>query len=215
MALTREDPLMKRLVWAGMIGLALLLTGQGHGTAHAGTIIFTSTSDGDVLTPVRTATPLNANSSLTRTYHVAQHQTAPVRLREVGIDTRQDRDDGAFELYTEGTLIADEAVSAVRVTFVLFDIFDRPMRTLTLTLVQDIAAGTTLDLTGVGAWNAAVGPHSHEARDLLSVVSSVAYVRRQNGAVWTSNPDDMTREMARLGLFHTDRLIPTGRDSRP
>lgn len=194
---------------AGLV--AGLLAVLAAGPAAAGLIVFTTHEDGDNLTQVTPSEALNTGSSLTRIFHVVEHHGAPVHLDRAGIDSRHHAGDDQpgderFVLHTEGQLIAKEAVKAVRIVFALFDVFDRPMRTLSLTLVRDIAAGSTIDLTDARIWTAIDDAHRHEARDLLTVVAAVSSVRLETGTVWSWNSEAVAREMARLGLVHGDDL---------
>ncbi|MBB4284822.1 hypothetical protein [Roseospira goensis] len=187
---------------AGLLGLAGLgvLPGPGAAPARAGEIVFTPVDDGDILTEVSGAETLNEGSTLRRTYLVVNEAQAPVRLERVGIDTRHDADRDRFVLHPEGTLTAVQPVRAVRLVFALFDVFDRPIRTLTLTLVRDLAAGAVVDLATLPGWPAS----APEARDLLSVVSHAATVRPAAGPVWSGNTARVHRDMARFGLLARD-----------
>lgn len=192
--LFKEDGLMR-----GIMALALLALLTGSLIAQVGgeaTLQVREDDGGSVA--VRTASGiLNQGSSLRRRWLGVDDLSSPVRLNRSGVFTRFDEKEQTPFLVPIGTVSPKQAISAVEVRYLLFDVWGQQLRTLSVTRLAD--SSTNVDLREETAWPAL----DHEAAQLVTVVAFVARVRTAEGQVWSFDPERMLGQVQALGLSAT------------
>lgn len=144
---------------------------------------------------VRTANGfLNQDSSLKRRWVVLDDPNSPAALNHAGVYPRYDEKEGMQYLMPVGIVSPKEAISAIEVRYVLFDIWGQRLRTLALTRLID--SSTHIDLRSNSNWPAL----ESEAEQLVTTVAFVARVRTADGDVWTFDPGRIVQPMKTLGL---------------
>ena len=76
----------------------------------------------------------------------------------------------------------------------LFDVFDQPLLSLSMTRVKDVNSDTEIPLSA--SWDA----RTSQVEELLTVVAYVAQVRTQEGAVWHYDETAVAHSVLELGL---------------
>jgi hypothetical protein len=148
---------------------------------------------------VRTANGvLNQGSSLRRTWYVIDDQKAEVGLDHAGVFPHLDEKEKLQYFMPVGTVSPKQAISAVELRYVLFDVWGQHLRTLSVTQLAD--SSTHVDFRGSNQWVAL----ESEVSQLVTVVSFVARVRTAEGRVWTFDAVRMVPQMQDLGL----RVVP-------
>lgn len=137
---------------------------------------------------------LNQDSTLKRTWYVIDDTNSPVRPERAGVTTRLDEKERIQYFVPVGTVSPKQAISAVEVRYVLFNIWGERLRTLLLTRLAD--SSTHVDLRAGNDWPAL----ELEASQLVTVVAFVARVRMADGQQWTYNAHDMAARIEALGL---------------
>ena len=144
---------------------------------------------------VRTANGfLNQDSSLTRRWCVIDDSNSPAALDHAGAYPRFDEKDNMQYLMPAGVVSPRQAISAIEVRYVLFDVWGEHLRTLSLTRIVD--SSTHLDLRTGANWPAL----ESEVSQLVTVVAFVARVRNSDGDVWTFDAKRILRPMETLGV---------------
>jgi hypothetical protein len=137
---------------------------------------------------------LNQDSSLKRTFYVINDPSAPAAVEHAGVFPRLDEKDKGDFLLPFGTVSPKEAISAVELRYVLFDVWGERIRTLSSTRLVD--SSTHVEFRGSNKWLAL----ESEVGQLVTVVSFVARVRTAEGGVWTFDPNRMASRLEELGL---------------
>lgn len=153
---------------------------------------------------VRTASGfMNQDSSLKRRWVVIDDLNSPAALDHAGVYSRFDEKENMQYLKPAGVVSPREAISAIEVRYVLFDVWGQHLRTASLTRLVD--SSTHLDLrTGIN-WPAL----DSEVSQLVTTVAFVARVRTSEGDVWTFDPHRILRPFENLGLKITAAdLVP-------
>jgi hypothetical protein len=144
---------------------------------------------------VRTASGLlNQDSSLKRRFFVVADTNSPAGIEHAGIYSRLDEKEKVDYFLPFGTVSPKQAISAVEVRFVLFDVWGERIRTLSSTRLVD--SSTHVDLRGTNKWMAL----ESEVGQLVTVVSFVARIRTADGDVWTFDPNRVASRIEGLGL---------------
>lgn len=144
---------------------------------------------------VRTASGfLNQESSLKRTFYSIDDPSSPAGIEHAGVFPRLEEKEKVDYLLPFATVSPKQAVSAVEVRYVLFDVWGERIRTLSSTRLVD--SSTHVDFRGSNKWLAL----ESEVGQLVTVVSFVARVRTAEGGVWTFDPTHMASRMEGLGL---------------
>ena len=161
---------------------------------------------GTVVTPLSYNIKVNSRSTLRRTWLVINDPTCPVQISRAGINTafEQDRVSGSYHFKAAGSFTVKEAVSALTITFILYDPFGDHMKTLGATYVEDFAAEMigSLDSLG-GRWYA----NETDVRDLLTVVAFISDARTTGGAVWKYNEKAISTELNQIRLKVTSGIL--------
>jgi len=137
---------------------------------------------------------LNQSSSLKRKWYAIDDAACTVRLNRTGIYTKFDNTQGTYAFVPVGSLTPKQAISAVEVRYILFDVWGQRIRTLSLTKLADSA--TSVDFRDSSAWPA----WEPEVSNLVTVVAFVARVRTADGAVWTYDKAAMLQQIQTLGV---------------
>ncbi len=146
---------------------------------------------------------LNQGSSLKRRWLSVNDLSAPVQLNKSGLYPRFDEKEEIHVLMPVGTAQPTQAVSAVEIRYMLFDVWGEHLSTLTTTRMVDTS--TTFDLRDGAGWPA----WENEVAQLVTVVAFVARVRLENGQIWTYDPERLTSEIRSLGLSAVPiQLVP-------
>ncbi len=144
---------------------------------------------------VRTATGfLNQDSSIKRKWYVIDDLNAPVKLERAGVFPRLEEKENLHYMVPVATVAPKEAISAVEVRFVLFDVWGDRLRTLAVTRLTD--SSTHVELRPTDKWPAL----ETEASQLVTVLAFVARVRTAEGQVWTFDPPRVASRMLGLGV---------------
>jgi hypothetical protein len=182
----------------GVLAVALLLLFAGSTVAQVNgdaTLQVREDDGGSVV--VRTANGLmNQTSSLKRRWFAIDDSSSPVRLNRTGVFTHFDEKQQVPFFVTIGTASPKQAISAIEVRYLLFDVWGEHLRTLSLTRLTD--SSTNVDLREAG-WPA----FDSEAVKLVTVVAFVARVRTAESQVWTYDPERMLLQIQSLGLRAT------------
>jgi hypothetical protein len=137
---------------------------------------------------------LNQDSSLKRTWYVIDNTNSPVRLDRAGIVPHLDEKEKIQYFVPIGTVFPRQAISALEVRYVLFNVWGERLRTLSLTRLAD--SSTHVDLRSGNDWPTL----ELEATQLVNVVTFVARVRMADGQVWAFNPEPMADRIESLGF---------------
>jgi hypothetical protein len=176
-------------------GTLLLLMGSTFALGQTDTNLQVSEYDGGSVA-LRTAIGfLNQDSTLKRTWYVIDDTSSPVRLDRAGVATRLDEKEKIQYFVPLGTLAPKQAISAVEVRYLLFNIWGERLRTLSLTRLADSSTHVDLRFSS-NNWPAL----ELEASQLVTVVAFVARVRMADGQQWTYDPRDMTARIQSLGV---------------
>jgi hypothetical protein len=157
-----------------------------------GEITVTESAGGSVRVYVSPKQAFNPDSSLQRRWVVLNDSTSGVRITRAGIATVWADDRLTFK--SGGALVAEADVSAIEVRFLLFDMWDRHIVTLSGNGIHDLQAGETLDLATVGPWRAWL----NAVQKYLTCVIFVAHVRLEDGRVWSFDEESLLPEIAAL-----------------
>lgn len=188
---------MLRSVYAMVVATVLSTALAGGAWAE---ITVTESGGGSVRVYVSPRLAFNPDSNLQRRWVVLNDSTSGVRISRAGIATVWADDRLTFK--SGGALVADAGVSAIEVRFLLFDMWDRHIVTLSGNGIQDLQAGESLDLAKIGPWRAWLGA----VEKYLTCVIFVAHVRLEDGRVWSFDVDSLLPEISELfrGVNSTD-----------
>jgi hypothetical protein len=153
---------------------------------------------------VRTANGfMNQDSSLKRQWCVIDDLNSPASLDHAGVYSRFDEKENVQYLQPVGVVSPRQAISAIEVRYVLFDVWGQHLRTVSLTRIVD--SSTHLDLRTGMNWPAL----DSEVSQLVTTVAFVARVRTSEGDVWTFDPHRILRPFETLGVKVTaEELVP-------
>ncbi len=137
---------------------------------------------------------LNQDSSLKRTFYIVDDPNSPATIEHAGIFPRLDEKEKVHYFLPIGTVAPKQAVSAVEVRYILFDVWGQRLRTLSATRLAD--SSTHVDFRGSTKWMAL----ESEFGQLVTVVSFVSRIRTAEGDVWTFDANRMASQIEALGL---------------
>jgi hypothetical protein len=141
---------------------------------------------------------VNDGSTLHRHWIVINDPTAPISLSGAGINTvyRSQSYGGEYNYVDAGRGLANVPIQAVEIRFMLFDVWGRHLRTLSLTQVKDFGPNQVIDLTKGGgvSWRT----YENEVSEMLSVVCFVGSVRQTDGVIWTMDAKKILGEVGRI-----------------
>lgn len=190
--------------------LLALIGGATTSAAFAQTdsLKVTIADGGSVTTSLIGNIKVNKNSSLKRTWITINDSVCPVQMTGAGISTVYERSSlgssGDYRFNAAGSITASEAVSAVDITFILYDPFGTHMRTLGGTYVQDFVVNSTTSLNSLGgSWYAT----ENDISELLTVVAFISHVRTVSGAVWHLNSKGISAELSKIQLQAASSIL--------
>lgn len=138
---------------------------------------------------------LNQDSTLKRSWYAIDDSNSPVRLERAGVVPHLDDKEKIQYFVPVGTVSPKQAIAAVEVRYLLFDVWGERLRTLSLTRLAD--SSTHVDLRSGNEWPTL----DLEASQLVSAVAFVARVRTADGQVWTYEPQPMAAKIESLGMI--------------
>lgn len=171
-----------------IVGLVVILFGA-H-IAYAGSYQVTRSFVGPFTVTISDV-ELNAGSSMQRESIILNEDSCPVQLSSHSLEFvyqgRELRYDGTteFEVTTP--------IAAVRVSTMLFDVFNEHIKNLHDTEPRDMAVGSQ---TMSETWRA----FDSDVSELLATVTYVARVRLADGTQWVTNLDDLQFTLSSLNL---------------
>jgi len=178
-----------------IIAAVLLLCGVAHAQIESDDGMLQVRQENGGSVAVRTAGgTLNQDSSLQRRWYIINDANSPVRLERAGVFPRFDEREGVHYFLPIGTVSPKDAISAIEVRYLLFDIWGEHLRTFSVTKITD--SSTHVDLQAGNRWPAL----ETEASQLVSVFAFVTRVRATDGQTWTYNADRMLQRMQALGV---------------
>lgn len=164
---------------------AILLTVSSN-TIAAQTV--TKESGGSIKTDLGYGIVLNKESSLTREWITVHDSSLPADiLGTVGVKTIYESGDryssGRYKYSAEYTITAKEALSAIEVRFLTFDIWGDHSRNLSATDIVDMDAGSTKKFNA--KWNVY---SENEVSEYYASIAYIAQVRTKSGRVIKADP---------------------------
>lgn len=158
---------------------------------------------GPVITNLSSEIAINEGSSLVRKWFVINDSSCPIELTNTGIETLYHN--GSYLYRPSGNLRCRTAIAAFEIRFMLFDIWEEHMSTLSGTAITDLESGVTLPLRfGVGGpWPASWNGVSV----LFIVVTFVAHVRNLDGSVWIYNTAAVREQVESVKLELTEEAL--------
>lgn len=174
------------------------------GSASAGQQV-TRQPGGSIGTELGYGILLNAGSSLTREWITIHDGSLPADIDgTVGIKTVYDKEKRRYEYTTRYAIKTQEALSAIEVRFLVFDVWGAHIRTLSSTDIVDIAADAykRLDAT----WRLY---SENEASEYYASIAWIARIRTKDGRVIKTDPEIVLDEAAKFSeQFSEDDLEP-------
>lgn len=178
------------------LAISCLLVGATTALAESGPTV-TKISGGSVQTRLSRTIAVNKDSSLEREW-VTIHDPDRMRadITDTGIQTvyvpgSSSYSRGNYEYRAEIVVRAEEPLAAIRVTFILFDVWGERMRGLRSDEVLDMSANTTTTITP--SWHAS----EHDVSNLFASIAYVSVVRTAAGDVVRAD-NDYVLEQARV-----------------
>lgn len=148
----------------------------------------TKMSGGSIKTELGHGIVINKESSLAREWITIHDNSIPADISgTVGVkiiyESGARHSSGRYQYNAEYSFTAKEALSAIEVRFLTFDIWGDHSRNLSVTHVVDIAAGTTEKFGG--KWNIY---SENEVCQYYASIAYIAQVRTKSGRVIKANP---------------------------
>jgi len=157
-------------------------------------IMVTKESGGSIKTSLSATIQINDKSSLNREFIAVHNVSLPVDLvgtpgvRTVYVDDRM----GTYRYIAEVPIKVKEAVSAIEYRFILFDIWGDHVRTLTATVIEDLAPDQVKSVSP--KWNVPFNSES-EVSDHYASIGYIARVRTTAGRVVEADPAAVLNEV--------------------
>ena len=193
----RKGLAMKRFY---ILIVSLLIASETN--VFAQTIKVTTLDGGSVVTELTYGIKVNRGSSLRRTWVVLNDPRSPVQLKGVGVLTRY-KSNGGYSYIPTGSLSAREAISAIEVRFLLFDVFGEHIKPLSGDEVTEILANKPFKVGEIGSWRA----WESDVSALLTVVAFVGHVRTKTGTIWRYNSGAIEKELNKIRLKVTSGVL--------
>lgn len=149
---------------------------------------------------------VNENSSLHRTFIVINDPNCPVQLDSTGIRTSYS--DLSYSYWPSGIVKANEAISALEIRYLLFDMFGNHIKTLSALEVADIDYGKEIRFRGTSSWQA----QESGVIQLLTIVSFVGNVRKADGSIWRYREKPISDELNKIRLTVTTGALDPKKD---
>jgi hypothetical protein len=193
------------------ITLAVVLSIVGAASAQTPAskreVVVTRAAGGSIQTKLSANIVVNEGSTVTREFLVLHDPSMPADVVGTpGVTTVYvpDRLRGEYQYQAKPTIQTKEALSAVEVRFLLFDIWGQHVRTLLLDDISDMSAGSTM--TPSGQWR--VLSENEVSRHYASI-GYISRVRTQDGRVLDADPTAVIREAQKFSKkFAMEDLEP-------
>ncbi len=134
---------------------------------------------------------INEGSTLARESILFNDPTCPVKIRSHS--TRIIYMDRYFRFAAQTSVNVEEAVVAIQIRTILYDVFGQHMHNLGNTEPKDFSPG---QFTVSGEWRA----YKNDVNDLLTTVTYVSRVRLDDGSQWIFNLDNLQLALSTLNL---------------
>jgi hypothetical protein len=189
--------------------MALVILITFFGQAALGQPIQVSTADGgSVVTDLGYGIKVNKNSTLHRAWVTLNDPSSPVQLINAGVSAQYG--DRGYNFVPTGSAKAVEAIAALEIRFLLYDVFGEHMKTLSATELIDIGANAELQLKETGRWRA----WESQISQLLTVVAFVAHVRTADGKIWRYQDKPISEELNRIRLKVTSGVLDPTKENK-
>lgn len=174
----------KQSVTAAVIGFVLMLSTSATLAAQQ----VTKSSGGSIKTELGYGIVLNKESSLTREWITIHDDSLPVDIvGTTGVNTAYG--DRKYQYGAEYSIKTKEAISAIEVRFLTFDIWGNHVRNLSATGIQDVKAGVTQKFDA--KWNEY---SENRVSEYYASIAYIAQVRTADGRVVKANPETVLKE---------------------
>jgi len=174
----------RKLITAATLSLVFLI----FASATLAEQQVTKTSGGSIQTELGYGIVLNKESTLTREWITIHDDSLPVDIEgTTGVNTSYG--DRKYQYNAEYIIKTKEAISAVEVRFLTFDIWGNNVRNLSATDIQDVKADVTQNFDAT--W------HEYSENRVSEFYASIAYiaqVRTADGRVIKANPEIVLKE---------------------
>lgn len=164
----------------------------------------TTTTGGSIQTDLGYGISTNKGSTLTREWITVHDDAIPAEINKtVGVQTVYKSEgrysSGGYKYSAEYGITVKEALTAVEVRFLLFDIWGEHTRNLSATDIIDLAAGTTK--TFDGKWNVY---SENEVAEFYASIAYIAQVRTEDGRVIKANPNNVLDQAKKFSEKFTE-----------
>lgn len=168
----------------------------------------TTISGGSVVTELGYNIKVNPHSSLERTWVIINDPKSPVQLNGTGVTTSYG--DRQYEYRPSGNLITSEAIVAINIRFILYDVFGSHIKTLGIMEIRDIPVNKAFELKEAGSWRA----WENEVSELLTVVAFVAQIRTASGKIWRYNEKAIEEELSKIRLKVSTGVLEPSKETK-
>jgi hypothetical protein len=173
-------------------------------------VTFTRFGGGSMSTDAGAGMVINRASGLEREWIVVTDERLPVSIigeagiRTVYVSPHRYRI-GGYEYRSDFSLVARKDIAAVEVRIVVFDVWGDFVRTLSLTQIQDVAAGETIRVQP--RWQVF---RESEVADHYGSLAYVARVRTSSGRILEAEYERIVGEIRTFSKRFTPELLEPG-----
>lgn len=173
-------------------------------------IVLEKADGGSVTTNLIGTIKVNGGSSLNRRWFTVNDSSSPVALTAAGVKPVYNRGSsaasvGSYALVPSGAATARSAVKAVKIIFVIFNLWGDRMRNLALTEVMDIGTGGSVPFEGT--WYAS----ETDVQQLYTSLVFVDSVMLADGSIWRADKKTIAAKLDEVQLHVSE----TGLDPDP
>ena len=170
-------------------------------------VVVEKADGGSVTTNLIGTIKVNGGSSLNRRWFTVNDSTSPVLLTAAGVKPVYNRNSsvGSYAFVPSGAGTARSSVKAVKIVFVIFNLWGDRMRNLALTQVMDIGSGGTVPFDGT--WYAS----ETDVQQLYTSLVFVDSVMLADGSIWRSDKKLISAKLDEVQLHVSE----TGLDPDP
>ena len=183
------------------IALCVLVSAFGTQASMSEDISVTRSTERTIQTPLGFGIVLNEKSSLDREWVTVHDPSIPADLvGTTGVDTAYEsgRSRADFKCTSTFSVEAREALSAVEIRFLTFDVWGQHKRTLVVTEIADLAAGTH-------AFEAKWRLFSeNEASEYYASIAYISRVRTSDGRVVEADAGKVIEEARKFSAKFTE-----------
>ncbi len=183
-----------------LIILLVIAFGQANGQLKT-----TKIDGGSVVLKLGFGISVNENSTLKRDFILINDESCPLTLDNVGVVPNFVQNSYTFK--ATGSVFAKELITAYELHHVLYDVFGKHIKTLSLTDVTDANGIKVLDKF---SWRA----YENQVSQYLICVSYVAAVRSASGGIWRYDIGRIKEELQKIELEYDSTYAPPRTDER-